>query len=85
MHHTYLTQLLIPGNKYLFQTTRVRNKHIIHKKFTGTFIAINSDTLQVSDYYDGKYAECDVLFWTTPIEIITKIKPISFTKNRKIL
>lgn len=85
MHYIYLKQRLIPGNKYLFHTRVVCKKQIIHKKFTGTFIATNSDTLQVSDYYDGKYIDCDVLFWTTPIEIITKIKPISFTKNRKNL
>ena len=77
MYYTYLNQQLIPGNKYLFHTNLVHKGKI--KKFTGTFIDVTRSMLRVEDYDDGKYRQCEMIFWTIPIEWITNITPI--TKN----
>ena len=87
MHYTYLNKQLIPGNKYLFYT-RIYDKNKM-KKFTGTFIDIRCGTLRVEDYYDGKFASCDVIFWTTPLEFITDFRPVAninaiFNSKQKI-
>ena len=81
MYYTYLNQQLIPGNKYLFHM-RIIHKNKL-KRFTGTFMDITQSTLRVSDYDDGKYKSCDMIFWTTPIECIIKIIPI--TQNIRLL
>jgi hypothetical protein len=43
----------------------------------------------VEDYYDGKFACCDVIFWTTPLEFIRDFRPVAninaiFNSKQKI-